>query len=63
MVNPNQNVQEDLVLEDQRIINIAAKIKKFMVEGLNQISSIATVKNPVMVLGRTGSGKSALINL
>ena len=63
MVNPNQKVQEDPVPEDQRIINIAAKIKKFMVEGLNQISSIATVKNPVMVLGRTGSGKSALINL
>ena len=44
-----------------RILELAAENERLMMEGLNQISN--TVTNAVMVLGRTGSGKSALINL
>ena len=40
---------------------LAEENERVMMEGLNQIPD--TVRNAVMVLGRTGSGKSALINM
>jgi energy-coupling factor transporter ATP-binding protein EcfA2 len=42
-------------------LTLAEENERLMMKGLNQISN--TVTNAVMVLGRTGSGKSALINL
>ena len=44
-----------------RTLELAVENEKLMMEGLNQISN--TVTNAVMVLGQTGSGKSAFINL
>jgi len=47
--------------QHERTLELAVESERLMMEGLNQISN--TVTNTVIVLGRTGSGKSALINL
>lgn len=44
-----------------RTLELAEENERLMMEGLSHISNAVT--NAVMVLGRTGSGKSALINL
>ena len=47
--------------EDLRIMNLTTEIKGLIQESLNQMPDILT--NAVIVLGRTGSGKSTLVNL
>ena len=60
----NENIQQDPIRrteEDRRIMNLTEEIKGFIQEDLNQTPN--TLTNAVIVLGRTGSGKSTLINL
>lgn len=47
--------------EDLRIMNLTVEIKQLIQENLNQMPD--TFTNAVIVLGRTGSGKSTLVNL